>query len=251
MEHQLCTLTWRNFESCVRAGFHDVFSKEYFSDVTLVSEDGKRIKAHRILVSLSSSTLRTILQNIDNSHPVVYLTGIHHSTLLSIIKFIYLGETVVSQDSFPLFMEASQKLKIAGLEELLRLGNTSDNLTLLDNTKSNTNNPLNLEKTEDMRDNTSLPVFSQNNSFDQLESVFETEHYVPSPLRFKTPRKFSGNIKSQSCDECGLTFPDKTKLCKHKASVHDKDVYLCKKCDYIASKKTRLIQHVKSSHSSR
>ena len=247
MDHQQFGLTWSTFNSCVRAGFQNFFDDKHFSDLTLVTEDGKYIKAHKVLVSLSSSTLRCILQNTDHPHPVVFLSGINHSTLLSIIKFIYLGETTVTQESFPLFMEASLKLKIAGLEEILSLGNTTTDQTLLSKNDMKTD----IEETNDAGDNTSLPVFSQNNSFEKLESVFEPEHYVPSPLRFKTPRKHSETNKPFLCSKCNKTFTDKITLVKHKRSVHEKEIFTCSECGYKSNKQIGLMKHVKSVHSSR
>ena len=241
----LFSLTWSEFETSVRATFSDLFADKHFSDVTLVCDDERQIKAHKILLSLSSTFFKNTLLKNDHPNPVVYLIGMNYNTLVSIMKFIYLGETQVSQESFPLFMEAAQKLKINGLTEIVALGNITD-FTLLEKAKNESK--VTREESRNIGDNTSMPEFSQNTSFDKLESVYEAEHYVPSPVRFKTPRRQTFN-KTCSCDKCDLSFPDQTILLKHKKTVHERDMHTCKHCDYKTSQQTHLKHHIKNYHS--
>ena len=64
-----------------------------FADVTLVTDDKKQIRAHRNILSACSPVFKNILQvDSNNTNPVIYLRGIQHSEMESIMQFIYLGE---------------------------------------------------------------------------------------------------------------------------------------------------------------
>ena len=87
------TLTWQTYSDHLRDILKDLSSDDSFADVTLVTDDKKQIKAHRNILSACSSVFKEILQiNTNNNHPVIYLRGIQHSEIESILQFIYLGE---------------------------------------------------------------------------------------------------------------------------------------------------------------
>ena len=86
-----------------------------FLDVTLACEDGKQIKAHKVVLSSFSSVFQTILKQNPHNHPLVYLIGINHLDLEKILDFIYLGEAMVNKSALDSFMKVAEKLKIDGL----------------------------------------------------------------------------------------------------------------------------------------
>ena len=48
------------------------------------------IKAHRIILSACSSIFKEILQiNTNNNHPIIYLRGIQHPEMESVLQFIF------------------------------------------------------------------------------------------------------------------------------------------------------------------
>ena len=79
------------FHDNVRFSYGEFRSSGEYSDVTLFSE-GQEIKAHRVILSSSSSVFKQILSH--NKHPniLIYMNQIKYRTLASIIDFIYLGE---------------------------------------------------------------------------------------------------------------------------------------------------------------
>ena len=87
-----------------------------FADVTLVCDDMKPIKAHRNILSACSPLLKNIL-NIDpqNPHPVLFLRGIMHSEMESILQFIYLGEASFYDERKNEFLWAVRNLEIREL----------------------------------------------------------------------------------------------------------------------------------------
>ena len=68
-------------------------SDEKFLDVSLVTEDERLFKAHRIILSASSPFFRNILgQAVKHQDPFLFLKGVKSHILEKILQFIYLGE---------------------------------------------------------------------------------------------------------------------------------------------------------------
>ena len=86
------------------------------TDVTLVTEDGKRLEAHRLILKASSPTFRSILNktNIGNSttmaSTLIYMPGFVHEQLVSVVEFIYLGKTKVVPNLLEPFMATINSL---------------------------------------------------------------------------------------------------------------------------------------------
>ena len=108
-------LSFDQFEISASDAFKELATDEHFTDVTLACADDKQIKAHRVILSSFSPILRTILLKVKQQNPVIYLRGIKEEDLRSVINFMYLGETIVRQESFPDFMQIAQEMKIKGL----------------------------------------------------------------------------------------------------------------------------------------
>ena len=66
----------------------EMMTSDDFTDVTLVTDDKKTIKAHRNILSACSPVFKNILQmEITNNHPVIYLRGIQYTEIVSILQF--------------------------------------------------------------------------------------------------------------------------------------------------------------------
>ena len=111
------SLKWNQFGSSTQNTFRNLLNDQNFADVTLVSGDNKQIKAHKVILSSCSKFFNQILLSNTHPHPLLFLKDICHSDLLSIIQFVYLGQTEVTQDDLDHFMEAAKALQIEGLIE--------------------------------------------------------------------------------------------------------------------------------------
>lgn len=58
----LLCLKWNNFEKHIVQSFTSIFQTEELTDVTLVPDTGEPIKAHKIILALSSPYFRKIFQ---------------------------------------------------------------------------------------------------------------------------------------------------------------------------------------------
>ena len=93
-------------------------ASEDFTDVTLVTDDMKTIKAHRNILSACSPVFKNILQmEINNNHPVIYLRGIQYVEIESILQFIYLGEAKFHEERINEFLSVSKDLEIQELSK--------------------------------------------------------------------------------------------------------------------------------------
>ena len=74
------TLTWHSYPDYLREMMREMMTSDDFTDVTLVTDDKKTIRAHRNILSACSPVFKNILQmEINNSHPVIYLRGIQYA----------------------------------------------------------------------------------------------------------------------------------------------------------------------------
>ena len=97
MEHadERVGLQWDHFESNLGSKFADLRREEHFSDVTLVSEDGQVVKAHKVLLSATSPVLDDILKSQDHSKPLIFMRGVNADVLSSLLDFIYFGQVEI------------------------------------------------------------------------------------------------------------------------------------------------------------
>ena len=109
-------LTWDEFQPKMAARFENLLQSSEFSDVTLVSKDNTRIKAHRVILSSGSIFFNDVLSHMkDNPHPIIYLMGVEVEVLEAIMSFFYLGEVEMKQERIQTFMETATQLQVDGL----------------------------------------------------------------------------------------------------------------------------------------
>ena len=64
------TVTWHSHQDYLREMMRGMMTSEDFTDVTLVTDDKKTLKAHRNILSACSPVFKNILQmEINKSHP--------------------------------------------------------------------------------------------------------------------------------------------------------------------------------------
>ena len=93
------TLSWHSYSDHLIEALRKMMTATDFTDVTLVTDDKQQIRAHRNILSACSPVFKNILQIDSNSiNPVIYLRGIQHSEMESIMQFMYLGEAKFYED---------------------------------------------------------------------------------------------------------------------------------------------------------
>ena len=84
-------LRWNDFESQLSGSFKEIRESKDFFDVTLVSDE-RQLEAHKVIISACSPFFRDILRRNPHQHPMLYLRGVKHRELESVLDFIYHGE---------------------------------------------------------------------------------------------------------------------------------------------------------------
>ena len=118
MNFQYKILNWNSFESYLSTTAQNLLTDDAFTDVTLVSEDHKQFKAHKVMLSACSSVFKSLLtinapQIVQQT--LLYIRGVNSEELEALIEFIYTGKTNIRQESMEEFMVIANDLKISGL----------------------------------------------------------------------------------------------------------------------------------------
>ena len=90
MPENLC-LRWNDFKDKFQSTFMFLKDDKDYADVTLASDDGQLLMAHKVILVASSPFLETILQENEHAHPILYLEGFQTKDWKSILEFIYQG----------------------------------------------------------------------------------------------------------------------------------------------------------------
>ena len=112
-------LKWNEFEVNIGVAFRELREDKDFFDVTLACSDGEQLQAHKVILSACSSFFRNVLRRNPHAHPLLYLKGVKHEDLKSILDFMYHGEVNVAQDNLNSFLGVAEELKVKGLTQNL------------------------------------------------------------------------------------------------------------------------------------
>ena len=85
-----------------------------FNDVTIVCEDHRQVKGHKVILSSGSKFFKEIFLKNPHPNPLIYLK-LTYDHLDAILRFIYLGQCEVEQSDIDNFLAIAQDLLIAGL----------------------------------------------------------------------------------------------------------------------------------------
>ena len=112
--------SWNNFEQNLSSAFQQLRNNNDFLDVTLVSEEGDHLSAHKAILSTSSDFFQEILTKANHTNPLLFLSGFNFKVLTAVLDFIYNGKVNLYQEEVDMFLESAQKLKIHGLTQKLQ-----------------------------------------------------------------------------------------------------------------------------------
>ncbi|KAF5287099.1 hypothetical protein FQA39_LY16084 [Lamprigera yunnana] len=150
------SLNWSNHTNHIKKAFGNLFSGSEFVDVTLSCE-GKKITAHKMLLSACSVYFHDVFRDNPCQHPIVIFKDVKYQNLVNILKFIYCGEASVATEDFDDFLKTAELLQISGLTD----EDTRNSMT---------------EKEEEVSETTN--VITGNNKQVQDDSTLEREAVV-------------------------------------------------------------------------
>ena len=116
MHQEKYSLSWEAYSDHLRSMMKELMMNEDFSDVKLVTEDKKIIRANIDILSTFSPVFKESLKRDKSSSPIIiYLRGIQYSEMESIMQFIYLGEATFYKERMDELLAVAKSLEIKEL----------------------------------------------------------------------------------------------------------------------------------------
>ena len=225
MQHrEKYTLTWHSCTDHLKNALKEMMTSSEFADVTLVTDDKQQIRAHRNILSAASPVLKNILKlDSDNKNSAIYLRGIQHSEMESIMQFIYLGEARFYEERMSEFLMVSKNLEIKEL---------SNGMIMNNQTVSNEHEEV------------FVKTFNEDVEYD-IQTI--PSKPISSKIRESRTEVVSEDAKFK-CQDCERVFNSKSALWYHNKSKHESLKYACHQCDYQAAQQSHLTVHIQSKH---
>ena len=117
MEPQNFSMKWDAYSDHLRGMLHEMMKSEELTDVTLVCDDKIQFNAHKIILSGCSSVFKSIMKDLPHGSSVIYLRGIQHQEMESILEFIYLGVATFSKERMHEFLRVAHNLEIKDISK--------------------------------------------------------------------------------------------------------------------------------------
>jgi len=255
MNQEKYNLNWHTYSDHLQDLLHNMRKMEYLTDVTLVCDDQKQFKAHKIVLSACSTVFKNIIDSLPLNSSVIYLRGIQHQEIDSILEFMYLGVATFYQERMNEFMNVAKNLKIKEIsnideefnEDLLETAhhqnNDQEEANGTDDQISDQFINTNLKTNADTNNSKSVVQNTDNKfSCDQCNKQFSGKQI----LKIHIQSKHEGVMFA--CNQCDKKFTQQGHLATHIKSKHEGVKYPCNQCDYQATQHGNLITHIKSKH---
>ena len=245
MSSSTLTVHLNDFINNVCDNYKDLLTDPEFADVTLASEDGKEIKAHRVILASSSLFFREIFRKNPNINTLVYLKGVGFKELSDALSFIYLGKIEIVQAQMIKFMEIASFLKIRGLVQNEDQDIEKQLESLNEGIKNRDANALNTNNEEIDLDNLNL-IESASSDFsineeDEKNTAIDILRGINSPaIKFLVTS--DDREKPQGSDMF---------LIRRKpvyVSGKRRNIYSCSKCEYEGMNLSNVKIHIQKEH---
>ena len=231
MEEDNCKISWNTYPEHVTEMLHDMIRYKELSDVTLICDDRKELKAHKIVLSACSKVFNSIFKehSVDNS--VIYLSGIKHQEMESILDFMYVGVASFEKDRMNDLVDMTQSL------EVKEIGYFKDYFNVK---KINTDENEVRQLKEELMNEINEDKF-QNDNIDFGKS---------RRLSFKRNLVDVSNLQTEegkfTCHQCQKEFSSDLGFRIHIQSKHQDLKYSCNECNFQAVTPSHLKGHIKS-----
>ncbi|XP_018332024.1 uncharacterized protein LOC108741654 isoform X2 [Agrilus planipennis] len=121
---QYC-LRWNNHRTNLLSVFDELLQNESFTDVTLACDGGNPVKCHKMVLAACSPYFQALFTGLPCKHPIVVLKDVKYSEIKAILEYMYRGEVNVAQDQLAALLKVAEALKVKGLVEENRSGESN------------------------------------------------------------------------------------------------------------------------------
>ena len=181
---------WHSYSDHLKEMMHIMKTDDTFTDVTLVSDDGRKVRAHKAVLGASSPIMKDMM--IRENTSIVDLKGIALEEIDAILHFVYLGEATLHPERMKKFLDAVQMLKVKELCKKSKM-------------EFEQINTINFEVVMYSSEQYNKDCTKQSN----VTSNIETKH----------------EVATYGCSQCDKQFSTKIILRRHIKSLHKK--YAC------------------------
>ena len=115
MKIETFDVKWHSFTDHLKTMLHKIRSSGLYTDVTFICDDQKELRAHMNVVGACSPVLRNIFNMLRGDSPTIYMRGIKHVEMESLLEFMYLGEARILSDRVNDFLTVAKDLEIEEL----------------------------------------------------------------------------------------------------------------------------------------
>jgi len=254
----------------IREYFIKLREDQSLFDVTLATDDGQHIQAHKVVLSAGSHFFNDTFLKSNHSNMLIYLKGISNAQLEPVMDFLYNGEAFLLQEEIKEFLNTGKELKIKGLEDVLgninEIGVEEAKVSPdVDDTafeSSNVNKKRKIDSSNAMdvksdvddtfeKEQTVEEYFTDPSNNGQMEPLIEfVEKSLENNFIVEEMVKGINDIKDDTLDAISdnlkVTSTDELNVQIDQMIVKKEDVWECKKCGKTKSRKGHIIQHAET-----
>ena len=261
-------MQFNDFGLNVCESFKQFREEKILLDVTLISDDGQLIQAHKVVLASGSSFFRDIITKSNHPNLVIYLKGINCKVLENVIDLLYNEEVAVPQQQLKTFLETTKDLQVYGFQD--GIDEFNENITEQNKGDQNDSKTLNEEKwiekiyeegevkevaerlTKDFKQHrTEINNFHQNlnkqeNTIEKSTYPSETETYTVVKVNVNISpsdknKEYESNLEQMvikkegiwMCKVCGKTGTTKAYVKIHSEKHIEGISHSCQKCSKI------------------
>ena len=256
------SLSWNVFDASASNAIQQLWLEEDFTDVTLVTEDERQFKAHKVVLISSSVFFRSLFSSFPHPSPLLFLSGVKSEQMKLLLEFIYLGRCEAAESDLKLLFATGAKLKISGLLED-NLGYVQDFGSDDDKNGAECQNSLQKVFIEEERENYVLGESGLDKQRRELDnpsggaSYLFSENNCNSNIEGETNVDVDPNLESENVQRklnvgfCKLhqeAFETKESMTEHQNNKHTDTRHFCDMCDKSYAQESNLTLHKESKH---
>ena len=248
-------LDWAEFDENIRLSFRTIREEQRLFDVTLATDDGQYIQAHKVILTAGSNFFSDIfLKTSHHDKMLIYLKGIRSTELVSVTDFMYNGKVVIAKENLNKFLETAKELDVKGLQvDLPNTYKTEIEDSEIGKKQVEENETGNEQNSKNVLALTEVLVDSFDFSYDTSKIKVEKKIAVTldnvGDLHDEINKMIEKNEDIWSCKVCGKTTTRKQVIDSH-AETHIEGIsHMCHVCHKTFSTRHGRRQHVFDIHS--
>jgi len=253
------SLKWNEFQNVTSKTLSNIFNNHKFADVTLASEDGEQISAHKIILSSGSAVFERILSVNTDKHFLLYLRGYAVKDLELLLQFIYRGEIEVEAEFVERFLQITREFGVRGVfqNDINQTDSMKDEQFFQQ--KSNYDETLAVEEPIEFGDESMSRIdekdaLQESSFFGKSEQLMLEDNEVDIKVNSELleidiePKNKTTGGRNYDCHVCGKQYASPGSLHTHTKAKHEKVKYACNDCEYSSSYSFILKAHMQKCH---